>query len=115
MIPKQKFLFSHFRKRRNFPHQLRSITIPIISLSQCESAYRGIFHVTDQQICTYYTNREKCCDDGDSGGPLVVNGRLVGVYSFSGIKPQAPDVFMNIMHPSYTDWILSYVPHALKK
>ena len=113
MISKQKFLFPHFRKRRNFPFQLRSITIPILNLWQCENAYRGIFHITDQYICTYYRNREKCCDDGDSGGPLVVNDRLVGVYSFCGREPQVPDVFMNLMHLPYKDWILSYVSHVL--
>ena len=113
MISKQKFLFPHFRQRRSFPHQLRSTTVPILTLWQCENAYHGLFPITDQYICIYYTNREKSCDDGDSGGPLVVNDRLVGVYSFHGSQPQAPDVFMNLMHPSYKEWILSYVPGAL--
>ena len=97
-----------------FPHQLRSITVPIINLADCQRPYQHHFEITDKDICTHYRNRDKCCGPGDSGGPLVVNNRLVGILAWTNHSedPEYPDVFMNLLHPEYREWIHSYVPDA---
>ena len=91
---------------------LRSITVPIISREQCRLVYQHHLEITDRDICTYDSNKKKFCGPGDSGAPLVVEGHLVGVYAWSaGFNgPVGPDVFMNLAHPIYMNWIISNIP-----
>ena len=100
-----------FRNKPYFPEELRSILIPILSQQQCENAYHNHAVITNKEICTYDRGGRKCCGFGDSGGPLVVNGRLAGVMSWTGFFPNRPnpDVFMNLSHPEYRNWIISTI------
>ena len=98
-----------------FPHLFRSIAVPIIDNADCQRPYQHNFEITDKDICTLYKNRSKCCGPDDSGGPLVVNNTLVGILAWKNNSEDPnkyPDVFMNLLHPEYREWIHSYVPDA---
>ena len=96
-----------------FPKHVRSTTVHTISVEYCAHIYRFHHPVTERDICTYDPRGDKCCGEGDSGGPLVVHGHLVGIFSWSsGLGgPVFPDVFVNLLHPVYSNWIHSHVPH----
>ena len=112
ILSKLKIL-THFRPRRTFPHQLRSITVPIINNDDCENAYHNQYPITIENICTFDSSGLRRCNEGDSGAPLVVSGRLVGcmTWNANSVDPY-PDVFVNLLHLDYRNWILSHVPEA---
>ena len=87
---------------------LRSITVPIISLRECQLHYRNVTRITNKEICTLDRWGGKFSSIGDSGGPLIVDGRLVGIFSWSGEnhRRENPDVFVNLSHSLYRKWIL---------
>ena len=94
------------------PYALRIINVPIMSNEECENAYRNFTTITNKDICTFDTCREKCGSYGDSGGPLVVNGKLVGIMAWNRmLAPEEPvehpDVFVNLSYRPYRDWIFS--------
>ncbi|XP_043205378.1 coagulation factor X-like [Amphibalanus amphitrite] len=68
------------------PDTLHEVTVPIISYSECASAYGDKRTITSSMICTDNADRKGWCN-GDQGGPLVSleNDRysLVGVVSRS--------------------------------
>ena len=103
--------FSDFSCKKEYPAELRSITVPIISLEECRYRYHNISPITNIYVCTYFQNRQKCVNDGDSGAPLVVNRKLVGVLAWGDDtgNPLAPDVFMSTLHPKYREWIESHM------
>ena len=95
------------------PARLRSIIVPTISTEECAHFYRDIDVITDKELCTHDIVEGKCGGDGDSGNPLAVNGHLVGIMSWSKVNQigEAPDVFMNVAHPSYNAWIIENMRH----
>ena len=94
---------------------LRSISVPIISLAECLSAYIYDPDITDKNICTLHGDKRKHCSYGDSGSPLVYDGKLLGVLSWNmeSLRENLPDVFVNLANPEYKNWILSNLPHNL--
>ena len=97
-----------------FPCELRSIIVPIISQEECAIAYYNIFEISNRDICTFDGHRQKGGAFGDSGGPLAVDRQLVGVMSWSKSMtlPIYPDVFVNLAHPLYRNWILANMHHV---
>ena len=95
------------------PCELRSITVPIISLSECQNIYRQTAEITNKYFCTQDIHGLQGGSYGDSGGPLVVNDQLAGVYSWSKnhATPEYPDVYVNLDHPLYRNWILANLHH----
>ena len=91
-------------KERTYPEELRSITVPIISLEKCRRIYR-FNKLTERHICILDDVEWKHCGDGDSGGPLVIGGHLAGVYAWKR-GCYGPDIFMNLAHPENRNWIL---------
>ena len=76
--------------------------------------YDRVFNITDKDFCTFSPSG-RCCSFGDSGAPFVVGRRLVGVHSWGSSERNRlnPDVFMNLAHPEYINWIMSIIrPHA---
>lgn len=67
--------------------------------------------ITSHNICTLHQSEEKGSCQGDSGGPLVINGKLVGILSWSlgYANGYHPDVYMYLNHPDYKNWIRRYV------
>ncbi|XP_017797661.1 PREDICTED: trypsin-7-like [Habropoda laboriosa] len=83
-------------------NQLQKARIYITDQNVCKKAYGNIF---DTQICANYPSNEKGACQGDSGGPLTVNGKIVGIVSWSrgcGL-PNYPTVYTRV--PSYVSWI----------
>uniref|UniRef100_A0A3B3DIA5 Zgc:165423 n=1 Tax=Oryzias melastigma TaxID=30732 RepID=A0A3B3DIA5_ORYME len=78
---------------------LQEVNVPIVSNTQCNSAYGGI---TNQMICAGLTIGGKDSCQGDSGGPLVVKNRTrwvqAGVVSFGNgcAKPNFPGVYARV-------------------
>ena len=93
------------------PIEVHSINVNVISLEECQRYYNNVRQITNKEICTLDRRGEKFGSNGDSGGPLVVAGKLVGVYSWSGNNPrhENPDVFMNLLHPFYKQWIIANI------
>ncbi|RVE70071.1 hypothetical protein OJAV_G00083710 [Oryzias javanicus] len=89
---------------------LQEVNVPIVSNTQCNSAYGGI---TGQMICAGLTVGGKDSCQGDSGGPLVVkNGTRwvqAGVVSFGDgcAKPDFPGVYARVSE--FQSWINSQV------
>ena len=96
-----------------FPNELRSITVAIINLEWCRNHYHGFAPITDKNICTFDEERLRGCCLADSGGPLVVDGRLLGVNSWSRAHVEDPDVFINVAERNHSIWI-SVIMRTLK-
>ncbi|XP_033351311.1 chymotrypsin-2-like [Bombus vosnesenskii] len=92
------------RIRENGPLSttLKKATIYITNQNTCKNAYRRIY---DTQICASNPKSEKGACNGDSGGPLTVNGKIVGIVSWSRgcALSNYPTVYTRV--PSYIDWI----------
>ena len=93
------------------PNELRSIRVATITLERCRFAYEYQTEITDIYICTL--DVKKYCGKGDSGAPLVFNKKLAGVFIFSGGQGGAnnPDVYVNLSHPTYRNWIMSILSY----
>lgn len=86
--------------------------MPILNEESCREKIGHKHAIIEKYVCTYYRNREKCIGEGDSGGPLALNGQLVGIvaWSKSYAKPNSPDLFTNLLHPEFRNWIISELP-----
>ena len=91
-----------------FPNKLRSMIVPTISREECIHHYRGRFEISDKNICTLDKSGRKSCSFGDSGAPLVAKSKLIGVHSSAGnnLSYINPDIYMNLSHPAYKNWII---------
>uniref|UniRef100_A0A3P9HP90 Peptidase S1 domain-containing protein n=1 Tax=Oryzias latipes TaxID=8090 RepID=A0A3P9HP90_ORYLA len=89
---------------------LQEVNIPIVSNTQCNSAYGGI---TNQMICAGLTTGGLDSCQGDSGGPLVIKNSTrwvqAGVVSFGEgcAKPDFPGVYARVSE--FQSWISSQV------
>uniref|UniRef100_A0A3P9J6M4 Peptidase S1 domain-containing protein n=1 Tax=Oryzias latipes TaxID=8090 RepID=A0A3P9J6M4_ORYLA len=85
---------------------LQEVNIPIVSNTQCNSAYGGI---TNQMICAGLTTGGLDSCQGDSGGPLVIKNSTrwvqAGVVSFGEgcAKPDFPGVYARVSE--FQSWI----------
>ncbi|KAJ9597879.1 hypothetical protein L9F63_011245 [Diploptera punctata] len=84
--------------------QLQSVQLPIIDFEECENVY-GYF-LTKNMICAGIEGGKGICSS-DSGGPLVVDGKLVGIVSFSTGCAYAgkPGVYADV--PALLDFVKS--------
>ncbi|CAK9805102.1 TRYP7 [Anthophora plagiata] len=83
-------------------NQLKKARIYITDQTVCRRANGNIF---DTQICANDPSNNRGACQGDSGGPLTVNGKIVGIVSWSegcGL-PNRPTVYTRV--PSYISWI----------
>ncbi|KAA0706669.1 Trypsin [Triplophysa tibetana] len=77
------------------PLTLRTVMLPIVSTSVCNSTDSFNGNITENMICAGYSSGGKDACKGDSGGPLLCEGRIYGVVSWgSGCgDPQYPGVY----------------------
>ncbi|XP_044736376.1 trypsin-7-like [Chrysoperla carnea] len=84
--------------------RLQKVCLKIWSLESCRRAHSDAVH--DTNLCAGVPQGGKGQCSGDSGGPLIVDGKVVGLVSWS-VKPCAragyPGVFTRVA--SYRDWI----------
>ncbi|XP_066267224.1 chymotrypsinogen A-like isoform X1 [Branchiostoma lanceolatum] len=84
----------------NTPDILQQAMIPLISTSQCQSAWGSVNTITDRMICAGADGATSCM--GDSGGPLVCQKdgawNLVGVVSWgsSQCSTSTPAVYARV-------------------
>ncbi|XP_076748628.1 chymotrypsin-2-like [Xylocopa sonorina] len=92
------------RLRLNGPttDKLQKARIFITDQTTCKNVYHTIF---DSQICANDPQTEKGACNGDSGGPLTVNGKIVGIVSWSRgcALSKYPTVYTRVT--SFLDWI----------
>ncbi|XP_048794854.1 trypsin I-P1 isoform X2 [Lagopus muta] len=88
-----------------YPDVLQCLEAPILSSSQCSSAYPG--EITSNMMCVGYLNGGKDSCQGDSGGPVVCNGQLQGIVSWGyGCAQRGyPGVYTKVCN--YVSWIQS--------
>ncbi|KAL4866240.1 hypothetical protein BDV12DRAFT_199305 [Aspergillus spectabilis] len=79
---------------------LQYVDIPIVSNSECSSAYSGFNEITDAMICAGEEEGGEDACQGDSGGPLVADGTLVGVVSWGNgcARPGYPGVYSSVAY-----------------
>ena len=89
---------------------LLSIVVPIIDEHECREASRNFTEISNEVICTFDRSGNRCSGYGDSGNPLMVADKLLGVMAWSPGFPDGkrPDIFTNVAHPTYRNWILTY-------
>ena len=88
------------------PIKLQKARIYIADQTYCKNAYGRLpMLIFDSQICAYDPATERGACNGDSGGPLTVNGKIVGIVSWSNgcALPKYPTVYTRVT--SYLDWI----------
>ena len=104
-------LFLHCRTGPVYPNELRSTIVPTISVAECINYYRGRCEVSDKNICTLDRSGRRSCSFGDSGSPLVADRKLIGVHSSAGsdLSRVNPDIYVNLSHPAYKNWIISHL------
>uniref|UniRef100_A0A8B9HT36 trypsin n=1 Tax=Astyanax mexicanus TaxID=7994 RepID=A0A8B9HT36_ASTMX len=87
------------------PTTLRTVALPIVSESWCNStdSYNG--NITELMICAGYTDGGKDACSGDSGGPLVCEGRVYGIVSWGTgcADAQYPGVYTSVA--KFRKWI----------
>ncbi|XP_031179811.1 trypsin-like isoform X2 [Sander lucioperca] len=64
------------------PFTLRTVTVPIVSSTRCNSSESFNGNITANMICAGYRTGGKDACKGDSGGPLVCRGCVYGVVSW---------------------------------
>ena len=86
---------------------LRKVQVPIVSSSQCNTAYPG--RITTSMFCTGYPAGGKDSCQGDSGGPIFRSRQLVGLVSWGTgcARANKYGVYTNISQ--FTDWISTFV------
>ncbi|KAJ6653619.1 hypothetical protein lerEdw1_009053, partial [Lerista edwardsae] len=91
----------------NSPDLLQCLNAPVLSASQCSSAYPG--QITSNMICVGFLEGGKDSCQGDSGGPVVCNGRLQGIVSWGiGCAQRGyPGVYTKVCN--YVSWIQSTI------
>ncbi|KAL3460902.1 trypsin-like cysteine/serine peptidase domain-containing protein [Aspergillus heterothallicus] len=79
---------------------LQYVDIPIVSKSECASAYSDFNEITASMVCAGESEGGKDACQGDSGGPLVADGVLVGITSWGNgcARPGYPGVYSS---PAY--------------
>lgn len=85
---------------------LLQATIYISDQEDCKDTYKNMgYRIYDTHICARNPNISRGACHGDSGGPLIVNGKLVGIVSWSYhcADTEYPTVYTRV--PSYIDWI----------
>ncbi|XP_053976001.1 chymotrypsin-2-like [Hylaeus volcanicus] len=86
--------------------QLLKAKLYIADQAKCKSTY-GVLGKTVRptQVCANDPSVEKGSCNGDSGGPLTVNGKIVGIVSWSMAcaLTDYPTVYTRVS--SYLDWI----------
>ncbi|XP_037294219.1 serine protease grass-like [Manduca sexta] len=94
---------------------LLSVSLPILSKDECETAYKGTVQLSDKQLCAGGVRDKDSCG-GDSGGPLMYPGKVGsggikyiqrGIVSYGTKRCGVggfPGVYTNVA--SYMDWIL---------
>uniref|UniRef100_A0A3Q4GF13 Serine protease 27-like n=1 Tax=Neolamprologus brichardi TaxID=32507 RepID=A0A3Q4GF13_NEOBR len=98
-----------------FPGTLQEVSIPIVSNTDCNNAYKG--GITSNMICAGVARGGKDSCQGDSGGPLVVKHGSVwvqaGIVSFGDgcAKPNVPGVYARVSQ--YQSWINSQITSNL--
>lgn len=88
----------------------------VVNQTECRKAYKELdacneelcFFVSDNMVCAMPMDLNVC--DVDFGGPLVVDGKLVGVRTFSEIP--APVVFGRVSR--IVDWLSAMLPKIRK-
>ncbi|XP_032058360.1 trypsin I-P1 isoform X1 [Aythya fuligula] len=90
-----------------YPDKLQCLKAPVLSSSQCSSAYPG--RITSNMICVGYLEGGKDSCQGDSGGPVVCNGQLQGIVSWGiGCAQKGyPGVYTKVCN--YVSWIQSTI------
>ncbi|XP_040298480.1 trypsin-like [Bufo bufo] len=95
------------RSGTNYPDLLQCLNAPILTASQCSSAYPG--EITSNMICIGYLEGGKDSCQGDTGGPVVCNGQLHGVVSwgYGCALRNFPGVYTKVCN--FNSWISSTV------
>ncbi|XP_056309319.1 trypsin [Danio aesculapii] len=94
-----------------FPITLQEAKIPVVSNSDCKSAYGSL--ITDGMICAGPNEGGKGICIGDGGGPLIHNSSdqwiQSGIASFGRgcAQPKNPGVFTRVSE--YESWIKSQI------
>lgn len=94
---------------KSFTSKLRTVDVPIVPQSDCNTAYRKMGGVKKGKICAGRMGvggRDSC--QGDSGGPLILRRKrlLIGIVSY-GIgcgRHDHPGVYTHVQH--YDHWIV---------
>uniref|UniRef100_A0A0C9S0M9 TRYP1_3 protein n=1 Tax=Fopius arisanus TaxID=64838 RepID=A0A0C9S0M9_9HYME len=84
---------------------LNRVSVPLISMEECNDAYKSFGGIPPGQICAAYPEGGKDACQGDSGGPMTVNGRLAGVVSWGNgcARPRYPGVYSEVAY--FREWI----------
>lgn len=86
---------------------LQTVTVPIVSKSSCDQAYKSYGGLPSGQICAALPEGGKDACQGDSGGPMTIHGRLAGLVSwgYGCARPGYPGVHTEVA--AFSDWIAS--------
>ncbi|XP_044743793.1 trypsin-7-like [Chrysoperla carnea] len=86
------------------PKRLQKVNITIVDINECKKIHSYTVH--DSNVCAGVPGGWKGQCNGDSGGPLTLNGKIVGLVSWSMkpcTTPPFPGVFTRVA--SFRDWI----------
>ncbi|XP_023246672.1 trypsin-1-like [Copidosoma floridanum] len=94
------------------PDNLQKAEIFIIEPESCQSVMTEIIHPT--QLCANDPTARRGQCSGDSGGPLSIDGKLVGIVSWSIKDPYCasttyPGIYTRVS--KYVDWINENAVH----
>ncbi|CAH2057495.1 unnamed protein product, partial [Iphiclides podalirius] len=84
---------------------LQRVTLPVYDLTDCQEIY-GRDIVTRGNFCAGYITLPKNVCNHDAGGPAILDGKLVGILSFSSKRcdqPDQPAVFSTV--GVVADWL----------
>uniref|UniRef100_A0A673LSA9 trypsin n=1 Tax=Sinocyclocheilus rhinocerous TaxID=307959 RepID=A0A673LSA9_9TELE len=87
------------------PLTLRTVRLPIVSTSKCNSSNSFSGNITTNMICAGSSTGGKDACKGDSGGPLVCDGRVYGLVSWGNGcgDPRFPGVYTAVSR--FRRWI----------
>nr|XP_033322626.1 chymotrypsin-1-like [Megalopta genalis] len=87
------------------PNILQKAKLQITDQTVCKNAYKNIGSVYETHICANDPSTTRGACNGDSGGPLVVDGKIVGIvsWSMSCALSQYPTVYTRVA--SYVSWV----------
>ncbi|MFZ5638585.1 MAG: serine protease [Pseudomonadota bacterium] len=93
----------------SFPINLRKVTVPVVSTTNCNDANSYNGQITARMVCAGFDAGGKDSCQGDSGGPLAQGSVLTGIVSWGDgcARPNKHGIYTRVSNSSVRSFIVT--------